>query len=508
MPKVSVCTPVNNSGKYFKEGIESVLVQTATERTISNSLTIIMPFLNEGEEVRRTVRSIRETAGNSVDIIVINDCSFDGYDYQAELKEFGVNYIFNAERLGVAESRNLGVRLCRTPYFLLLDAHMRFYNRQWHKRIVDRLKMDDRVLLCCQTKVLKKDDDGNVVEAINTKQHFGAYMPLRKGAYIPDIKWNNTELCPDKDEEDIPFVLGAGYAASCRYWQYLRGLEGLRQYGSDEAYISLKVWLEGGRCVLLKDVVIGHIYRTAFPYTNNNAVCVYNCLFIASLLFPESLREYAFRVAVTINTTIYQEALQILDNNKGHVEELKTYYHSIFKRDFKDVMRMHNIVQPDDIDFVEKYHHVLPVVAETIVDNIHGNGIAHGKIGAAIWLYEYSKYSNENKWRHIADGLLQDVLASIGSKDEVLDFDNGLAGIGWGLMYLRERGLTAVDTTDTLSAIANKTNKALNDDIFLLNIDMKFDCPRFIPRNPKRWTYSMNGVLGATLRLMELHINV
>lgn len=46
----------------------------------------------------------------------------------------------------------------------------------------------------------------------------------------------------------------------------LRGLEGLRNYGADEQFISLKVWCEGGRCTLLKDVVIGHIYRKRAPY--------------------------------------------------------------------------------------------------------------------------------------------------------------------------------------------------------------------------------------------------
>ena len=468
----------------------------------SNNLTIIMPFLNEGEEVRHTVESIRETAGDAVDIIVINDCSFDGYDYRTDLEGLGVNYIFNKERLGVAESRNLGVRLCRTPYFLLLDAHMRFYDHQWHKRIVDRLRTDDRALLCCQTKVLERTGDGNVLEATDTKQHFGAYMPLQKGAYIPDIKWNNTEQCPGKDEEDIPFVLGAGYAASRRYWQYLRGLEGLRQYGSDEAYISLKVWLEGGRCVLLKDVVIGHIYRTAFPYTNNNAACVYNCLFIASVLFPGSLRKRAFSAAESIDHVVYEEALQMFNANKEQTEELRAYYHGIFKRDFKDVIKLHNIIQPEDIDFAEKYSHVLPVIAETIAGNIHGDGVVHGKTCAAIWLYEYAKHSDEDKWRRLADRLLQDVLANIKSGNEDFGFDNGLAGIGWGLMYMQERGLTTLDTADTLSYIINKTGESLNEEI-PLSIEKKFGCPRFIPRNPKRWTYSMDGVLGATFRMMD-----
>lgn len=37
---------------------------------MKNDLTIIIPFLNEGEEVARTVESIRKTAGNKVDILL------------------------------------------------------------------------------------------------------------------------------------------------------------------------------------------------------------------------------------------------------------------------------------------------------------------------------------------------------------------------------------------------------------------------------------------------------
>ncbi len=38
-------------------------------------LTVIIPFLNEGEEVVMTIKSVRETAGDLVDVITINDCS-------------------------------------------------------------------------------------------------------------------------------------------------------------------------------------------------------------------------------------------------------------------------------------------------------------------------------------------------------------------------------------------------------------------------------------------------
>ena len=43
-------------------------------------LTVLIPFINEGEEVAATVRDVRRTAGDSVNILVVNDCSTIGLD--------------------------------------------------------------------------------------------------------------------------------------------------------------------------------------------------------------------------------------------------------------------------------------------------------------------------------------------------------------------------------------------------------------------------------------------
>ena len=44
-------------------------------------LTVIIPFLNEGEKVVMTIKSVRETAGDMVDVITINDCSTCGFPF-------------------------------------------------------------------------------------------------------------------------------------------------------------------------------------------------------------------------------------------------------------------------------------------------------------------------------------------------------------------------------------------------------------------------------------------
>lgn len=56
-------------------------------------LTIIIPFLNEKIEVENTLNSIFSHTSEDIDIIVINDCSDDGYDYDALEKKYSIIYI-------------------------------------------------------------------------------------------------------------------------------------------------------------------------------------------------------------------------------------------------------------------------------------------------------------------------------------------------------------------------------------------------------------------------------
>ena len=308
----------------------------------SNLLTVIIPFLNEGEEVVATVRGVRDTVGARVDILVINDGSYDGFPYGEQLASYGVHYVLNRTRRGVAASRDLGVRLCRTPYFLLLDAHMRFYDRTWADRVVEVLQADDRKLLCCQTRFLYHHPETGELSAVDPcPTTYGAYCPFGHKAVWPDIAWNLREMRPGEPREDIAAVLGAGYAASRRYWARLRGLAGLCSYGSDEAYLSFKVWLEGGRCVLLKDVVIGHVYRNAAPYVILGKESVYNQLLIARLLFPQSLYCRALVRALRQKGAIAVQALHDLAARRRSLGRLRAYYRSIFTRPMADVLSLH-----------------------------------------------------------------------------------------------------------------------------------------------------------------------
>ena len=286
-------------------------------------LTVIIPFLNEKEELKHTLASIRETAGNEVEIIVIDDASDDGYpDYKATARRYGAAYHRHATRQGVARSRDEGVDCCRTPYFLLLDAHMRVYHNNWWRVMADALDENDRILYCGNCKVL--DDQRNIMRDRNS---FGAFIPMEHGVPCSlDPVWNQNDNPVYPERMPVACVLGACYAMSKRYWHYLRGLEGLLFYGCDETYLSMKVWMEGGECLLLKQLEFGHIFRDKFPYQVTPTAHLYNKLLIAELLLPPALKGHVFQLLSKNHPTDMQKAWQMLIDHKAMISELKTYY--------------------------------------------------------------------------------------------------------------------------------------------------------------------------------------
>jgi len=56
------------------------------EENETKKLTVVIAFLNEEDEVKNTIEDVRKWVGDSVDMVVVNDCSDDGYDYDSKMK--------------------------------------------------------------------------------------------------------------------------------------------------------------------------------------------------------------------------------------------------------------------------------------------------------------------------------------------------------------------------------------------------------------------------------------
>lgn len=421
---------------YDSTRIREMASRYETNVSTNNKLTVIMPFLNERNEVGNTLQSIRKTIGGNVDIIVINDNSVDDYDYEKVASDYSAFYIKNDCRIGVAACRDLGVELCKTPYFLLLDAHMRFYDKKWNSRLVQLLDNDDRVLLCCQTRFLQKDSHGKVETRRECPTTYGAVSMFQPDSYWPDICWNKYERCPNEDIEPIANVLGAGYAASCRYWKYLHGLQGLRKFGCDEALISFKVWREGGRCLLVKDVVIGHIYRDVSPFLHSSAEEVGNYLLSSFITFSQSWYCRSMAVALHMNYELYEQAMRIMRIHKEKISEYEAYMSSIYTRSFDRVLQIHRDIvfsdsqQGNEDDLYEQINQFV------LSSEVNEMGIFYGNVGIFVWHCLFAKWKGIIVSHTLVWQYKRIINTIVNEENPNYGFSQGLSGIGWSLIYL------------------------------------------------------------------------
>ena len=439
----------------------------------SKQLTVIIPFLNEGMEAVNTVASVREYAKDSVDIIVINDFSYDLIDYGELLKPYNVYYFVNFKNKGVAASRDFGVSICQTPYFLLLDAHMRFYESECFTTICHLLNENDRRLLCCQSIAIDPDSNGKLLPRKNYKLAFGAYSPYDMSSLWPDIKWNNYEKCPGQDYEPIELVLGAGYAASKRYWTHLKGLYGLRGYGFDEAYISTKVWMEGGECLLLKKHILGHLYRNESPYFTSNFNMIYNSLLISTLLMSRSYRNWSYAIALNTEHDKSIKAIAQIRNNKELIA-VKSYYQTIFSTSYETIVTRNLKSQaPLYVELSHKINDVLNKYQEWLKSE-HNNlvpGLRKGGLASVLlYLSLYCKSSSSQCDTYI-NYIIQNLEHSLCNEEIDHSFDKGLCGIGWLLIGMHRYGIISEIPSKIISLIDSRLEDINLDEVTFDDFD-------------------------------------
>ena len=436
-------------------------------------LTVLIPFLNEGEEVVTTVQEVRRTVGNEVDIVVVNDGSTDNWDYERLLQPYNVDYISNPQNLGSAPSRDICMSKCETPYFLFLDAHMRFYENNWHTKLINLLNQNSRRILCAQTICLEKNDQGTVTRTQEQQKTYGAYMPLLVGDNIPDIKWNNIEFNPNASMEAIPYVLGAAYAGSVEYWNYLKGMQGLKKYGCEEQYISIKAWLDGGGCYILKNFKVGHIYRKKSPYLHHTTQELYNYLFISSTLLPPTLKAKAFATMYSKYDTQYKNIITILHNESNTIEKLSKYYKKLNAFDFSYFLNLNKKIRYSLIlKELNDYIPYLPIMAEHMVKHISPKiCLSEGNIGQYLWLKIYHKLAGtyDEHYNHE----LGNVITHIITDGQHLPLSS-YCELGWVLIILYEHEITQEIPFEALYFIDDYINHSDITDKRIVNVPQVF----------------------------------
>lgn len=82
-------------------------------------------------------------------------------------------------------------------------------------------------------------------------------------------------------------------------------------------------------------------------------------------------------------------------------------------------------------------------------------GLFHGKMGIVLFFSFYAHYSKNDLYDCFAYDLFDEVYEDI-HKEVLLNFENGLCGIGWAIEYLVQNGYMEGDTDEILEDIDNR----------------------------------------------------
>lgn len=288
-----------------------------------NKLTVIIAFRNEGDEVERTVQSVRNTTDKRrVPIILMDDGSDDGIDYEAVAKKYGCEYHRYPKSVGPAIARSMGVRWCKTDQFVFIDGHMRFFDQQWNDRICKLLDENPRAILCSATTNIvpgkEKENRGNSAACLKINDEPGSEYNALWSADMKDFKGELME---------VPCILGAFYAFNKSFWKEIKGLSGLAGYGFEEPFLSLKAWYLGGRCLIVRDFYVGHLYRDTPKVPINTEKYYANQMMLIDVFTvdPEDRSSRLNRYRGLFDPAAMAEIDKVLASQKNNIDELKKY---------------------------------------------------------------------------------------------------------------------------------------------------------------------------------------
>lgn len=215
----------------------------------AKSVSIIVISRNEGRYLQQTVENLDATLPRDAEILVVDDGSIDGSaDFLSRRR--GRIRLTRVKGLGVAKSRNLGVRLTTGEMLVFADAHLKL-PAGWWEPLRDALS-DPAV--------------GAVAPGIRgtNPKHVAGYGITFRGPKM-EVEWIRRK--PAKPAE-VPILPGCTLAMrrdvaerACGGWD-----NGLLQRGNVDNELSVRLWLLGYRLLVVPEVLVQHRFRKVSPF--------------------------------------------------------------------------------------------------------------------------------------------------------------------------------------------------------------------------------------------------
>lgn len=93
----------------------------------------------------------------------------------------------------------------------------------------------------------------------------------------------------------------------------------------------------------------------------------------------------------------------------------------------------------------------------------NGLGLLNGKLGLSIYFYYLARKTENQEFLETAENLIGEVYEKLSEAKLSADFENGLAGIAYGISYLVNSDFVEADLDDTLGELDDRIFKFLED---------------------------------------------
>lgn len=248
-----------------------------------NRLSVVIPCLNDHAQVNPTIASLRDTTlGKDVEVIVIDDQS----TRPVEIKDKSTRLLRMDQRVGGGVARHIGALRATNPYLLFTDAHMRF-EQGWYEAAMDRIVGRDKVAhvgQCLGLSETNMDLSKAQGSYCGAKFNFVDRDPNNRDRMsVMEGVWDG----PKQDDAEVECFMGACYFWPRQLFLDLGGKNLLREWGSEEIFTSLKLWLTGSCIRFIEGARIGHMFRSKNGYPAPQESVVYNKLMVAKVCMSD-----------------------------------------------------------------------------------------------------------------------------------------------------------------------------------------------------------------------------
>jgi glycosyltransferase involved in cell wall biosynthesis len=243
-----------------------------TDVGIPVQVAVIITAFNEGEELLRTLQSIRKSAVDCSKILIVDDGSTDDSVNSFELSDCLV--IRHSERNGVAISRDEAASINHAASYCFFDGHQRVTPECIND--CARLAVNEKSIVCPDVRDFDED----------AKPLYGAYFVLRQDAPPFGAEWYrrpaSSKVTTINSLRAPPYVIPASIYPKVRWSRLLRG------WGGSEASVSLKAFFTNTPILHLHGPMAYHKFKKKFHYDVTWDEIWRNHALIARICFSEA----------------------------------------------------------------------------------------------------------------------------------------------------------------------------------------------------------------------------